>query len=47
MGTLVYVALFCLLIGAAGSVLVLALAFAVSNADDALDVWDLDEQDLP
>ena len=47
MGTLIYVALFCLLVGAAGGVLVIALAVGAANADDAMDLWDLDEEDLP
>jgi hypothetical protein len=45
--TLIWVGLFCLMIGASGGVLVTALAVAASRADDALDVFtDDDEDDL-
>lgn len=47
MGFLLAVAVFCLAVGACAGVLVAGFAFAASQADDALDVWDLDEEDLP
>lgn len=47
MKTLIIVAVFCLAVGACAVVLVAALAVAASRVDDALDVFDLDEEDLP
>lgn len=47
MGFLLVVVLFSLMVGACAGVLVAALAFAASRADDAMNVWDLDEEDLP
>lgn len=47
MGFLLVVAVFCLVAGACAGVLVAALACAASRADEAMDVWDLDEEDLP
>lgn len=47
METLIWVAVFCLMIGASGGVLVAALAAAASRADDRMDVFDdEDEEDL-
>lgn len=39
--------IFCLSVGACAGLIVASLAFAASRADDAMDVWDLDEEDLP
>lgn len=44
---LLVLGVFCLSVGACAGLLVAALAFAASRADDAMDVWDLDEEDLP
>jgi hypothetical protein len=46
--TLIWVAVFCLMIGASGGLLVAALAVAASRADDLMDVFrdDEDEEDL-
>ena len=48
METLIWVAVFCLMIGASGGLLVAALAVAASRADDLMDVFrdDEDEEDL-
>ena len=48
METLIWVAVFCLMIGASGGLLVAALLVAASRADDAMDVFrdDEDEEDL-
>lgn len=43
MGTIIYVAVFCLFVGASAGLLVAALACAASRADDLLDVWDDEE----
>jgi hypothetical protein len=47
--TLIWVGLFCLMIGASGGVLVAGLAAAASRADDLMDVFreDDDEEDAP
>lgn len=48
METLIYVAVFCLAVGACAGVLVAALAAAASRADDLMDVFrDDDEDDVP
>ncbi len=48
METLIWVAVFCLMIGASGGLLVAALAVAASRADDLMDVFrdDEDAEDL-
>ena len=49
MKTLIFVAMFCLMIGASGGLLVAALAVAASRADDAMDIFTDDddvEEDL-
>lgn len=47
MGFLLVFGMFLLSVGACAGLLVAALACAASKADDAMDVWDLDEEDLP
>lgn len=47
MRSFVVVVLFTVMVGVSAGVLVAALACAAGNADDALDVWDLDDEDLP
>lgn len=44
---LLVLGIFLVSVGACAGFLVAALACAASRADDAMDVWDLDEEDLP